>query len=141
MTAVVAVGGAIGALARYGVAQTWPTPLDHFPWTTVVINFVGCALMGVLMTTLKERFPHAPSFVNPLLGTGFLGGFSTFSHFIDGSRLFFRDGQIGYAFGNIFLTVVTVLAGVVLGVLAARAFFAGPGRLSRDTTEGTGERR
>lgn len=79
----VALGGAIGALARFGVSLMWPNGSDAyliwrtgeaaFPWTTMLINAVGCLLMGVLVVTLKERFLAAPSLLNPFLGTGVLG--------------------------------------------------------------------
>ena len=46
---VVAVGGMLGAVARYGAGQRWPTAAGTFPWTTFAINVVGCFLIGVLL--------------------------------------------------------------------------------------------
>lgn len=78
MVAVVAMGGALGASARYGAALAAPTGRDAFPWTTLFVNTLGCALIGVLMAVLAEvRSPHP--LVRPFLGTGVLGGFTTFS--------------------------------------------------------------
>ncbi|MEU6440334.1 CrcB family protein [Streptomyces sp. NPDC047046] len=77
--AVVAAGGALGAVARYGAAVLWPTARGHFPWTTLLVNVVGCALIGVLMAVVAELRPHTHRLVRPFLGTGVLGGFTTFS--------------------------------------------------------------
>ncbi|MFF4949280.1 fluoride efflux transporter FluC [Streptomyces chattanoogensis] len=89
---VVAAGGAAGATARYGATLIWPTAPDAFPWTTLAVNVVGCALMGVLMVLITELWsPHR--LVRPFLGTGILGGFTTFStytvdiaHLVDARR-------------------------------------------------------
>ncbi|MER5988917.1 CrcB family protein [Streptomyces sp. NPDC001787] len=119
--AAVAVGGAIGAGARYGAERLWPTGESSFPWTVLLINAVGCLLMGILMVALKERFTGAPALLNPLLGTGVLGGFTTFSHYTDNVRQLFEEGSPGYAVGCLVLTVVAALAGVTAGVYATRA--------------------
>lgn len=70
----VAVGGVLGAEARYGLGLVGPVD----PWTTLVINVSGCLLMGVLMVLLTERFRVHP-LVRPALGVGVLGGYTTFS--------------------------------------------------------------
>ncbi|OBK84835.1 CrcB protein [Mycolicibacter heraklionensis] len=80
VVAAVAVGGAIGAGARYGVALAMPTPAGGFPWATWVINVSGCALMGVLMVAITELWV-GHRLLRPLLGTGVLGGYTTFSTF------------------------------------------------------------
>ncbi|MER7944403.1 CrcB family protein [Streptomyces sp. NBC_01693] len=126
----VALGGAIGALARFGVSLMWPNGSDAyliwrtgeaaFPWTTMLINAVGCLLMGVLVVTLKERFLAAPSLLNPFLGTGVLGGFTTFSSYTDDTRRLFESDQPGLALAYLALTVVTALGGVVAGTGLAR---------------------
>jgi fluoride exporter len=133
----VAVGGALGALLRYGVSRLWRNGSDAallwrtgeaaFPWTTLLINVVGCFLMGVLTVAVKERFTRAPRLLNPLLGTGVLGGFTTFSSYTDDTRRLFENGQPGAAVGNLLLTVAGALAAVVLGVAVARLALTGPG--------------
>ena len=76
--AVVAVGGAIGATARYLIGLAWPTPAGGFPWTTLAINIVGCAVIGVFMVLITDVWtPHRH--LRPFFGTGVLGGFTTFS--------------------------------------------------------------
>lgn len=136
VVAVVAVGGAVGALLRYGASRLWPNGSDAhavwrtgeaaFPWTTLVVNAVGCLLMGVLVVALKERFTHAPRLLNPLLGTGVLGGFTTFSAYTDDTRRLFENDQAATALGYLVLTVAAALAGVTLGVALTRALLTPP---------------
>ncbi|MFJ8040333.1 fluoride efflux transporter CrcB [Kitasatospora sp. NPDC096147] len=90
---VVALGGVLGALARYGAGLCRPVAAGAFPWGTLGINVTGCAAMGVLMVLVTEvRQRHR--LVRPFLGTGVLGGFTTFSAYAldvhrlaDGGRL------------------------------------------------------
>ncbi|MER5476000.1 CrcB family protein [Streptomyces sp. NPDC002734] len=136
--AVVAVGGAAGAALRFGAAGVWRNGSDAalvwrtgeaaFPWTTLLVNVVGCFLMGVLTVALKERFTGAPRLLNPLLGTGVLGGFTTFSSYTDDARRLFENDQPGSALGYIVLTVAAALAGVALGAALARTVLTGRGK-------------
>lgn len=74
----VALGGMLGASARWVVATTWPVALDRFPTTTLAINLAGSFAIGLVVARLLERRPPllvAHSFV----GTGVLGAFTTFS--------------------------------------------------------------
>ncbi|WP_407287885.1 fluoride efflux transporter FluC [Streptomyces sp. BP-8] len=106
----VAVGGAAGATARYGAALLWPTGTAAFPWTTLTVNVVGCALMGVLMVLITEVW-SAHRLLRPFLGTGVLGGFTTFSTYaVDIQRL--TDAREP-------LLALTCLAGTLLAALAA----------------------
>ena len=75
---VIAAGGVIGALARYGIGVAWPTPVGAFPGATLTINVLGCAAIGVLMVLITEVWA-AHRLVRPFVGTGVLGGFTTFS--------------------------------------------------------------
>jgi CrcB protein len=76
----VAVGGACGAVARYAVSLALPTAHGAFPWGTLTINLSGSALLGVLLALLAEQFTRA-RLARPLLGTGFVGAYTTFSTF------------------------------------------------------------
>ncbi|MET7770083.1 CrcB family protein [Nocardia sp. NPDC005366] len=76
--AVVAAGGALGACARYGLGLLWPTASGAFPVTTLGVNIVGCAIMGVFMVLITEVWT-AHRLLRPFVGTGILGGFTTFS--------------------------------------------------------------
>lgn len=119
VVAVVTVGGGIGAAARYGAGLLWPTGAADFPWTTLAINALGCALIGVLLVLIVEVWV-AHRLVRPLLGTGVLGGFTTFSAYagdvqrlVDGG-----DARIGLAY--LALTPALALVSVWLAAAATR---------------------
>ncbi|UQX02154.1 CrcB family protein [Streptomyces sp. RerS4] len=111
--AAVAAGGMVGAAARYGVGLLWPTGAPGaFPWTTLWINVVGCALIGVLMALVAEGAGRAHPLVRPFAGTGVLGGFTTFSAYaLDFSRLL-DAGEAGRALAYAVLTVAGALGAV-----------------------------
>jgi CrcB protein len=74
---VVTAGGALGSVARYLLSLAGP-PGPGFPWPTLVVNWTGAFLLGVLAGALWHR-PAASPLWRPFLGTGVLGGFTTFS--------------------------------------------------------------
>ncbi|WP_084010862.1 fluoride efflux transporter CrcB [Pseudofrankia sp. DC12] len=119
LLAVIAAGGAIGACVRYGASLAWPTTAGGFPWATLVVNTVGCAAIGLLMVVIAEvRVVHP--LVRPFLGTGVLGGFTTFSTYaVDAERLL-DGGRPGLAVGYLALTVVLALGAVWLSAVATR---------------------
>ncbi|MDT0455175.1 CrcB family protein [Streptomyces sp. DSM 41527] len=117
---VVATGGAIGASARYGAALLWPTAGGAFPLTTFTVNAVGCALMGVLMVVITEvRAAHR--LVRPFLGTGILGGFTTFSTYAVDIQRLVAVGRAAAALATLVGTVLVTLAAVWAGVTGTRA--------------------
>ncbi|HEY0718671.1 MAG TPA: fluoride efflux transporter CrcB [Streptosporangiaceae bacterium] len=71
-------GGALGTLARAGLAEAFPHPATAWPWPTFTVNVVAAFLLGYFVTRLQERLPLS-SYRRPLLGTGLCGGLSTFS--------------------------------------------------------------
>jgi protein CrcB len=76
--AAVAVGGALGTLARYGVERA-AGPSDHgFPWATLSVNVVGSFVLGAVLTLVVERWPR-DRYLRPLVAVGFCGGFTTFA--------------------------------------------------------------
>ncbi|MFD3568555.1 fluoride efflux transporter CrcB [Streptomyces sp. NPDC058667] len=117
----VAAGGALGATARYGAALLWPTPEGAFPWTTFTVNASGCALLGVLMVLLTEP-PAAPHpLLRPFLGTGFCGGFTTFSTYSLDTQRLLSAGDPTRGLLYLGTTVVTALAAVLAGIVVTRA--------------------
>lgn len=116
---VVATGGALGALARYAAGRCWPTAAGTFPWTTFAVNVVGCFLIGVLLVLVSEVFsPHR--LIRPLLGTGVLGGFTTFSTYaVDAQRLI-EDRHPGTALAYLAATVTAALVAVTVAVRGTR---------------------
>jgi fluoride exporter len=125
--AAVAIGGAAGAATRFGAHRIWPTGGAAFPWTGLWINVLGCFLMGVFAVALKLRLPHPPKLLSPLLTTGFLGGFTSFSTFTDDTRRLFDRGAAEQGAVYLILTVVGALVAVTLGSVTAHAAFGPPG--------------
>lgn len=115
VVAAVATGGALGALARWGVAEMLPHDAGRFPWSTVVANVVGCFLIGVLMVLVVERWSHR-RLARPFLGTGILGGFTTFSTYAVDTRGLLDAGRPGVAATYLLGTLVVGLIAVVVGL-------------------------
>ncbi|TGD84271.1 fluoride efflux transporter CrcB [Mycolicibacterium sp. CH28] len=76
--AAVFAGGALGTVARAGLATLLVTDPGRWPWPTFIVNIVGAFLLGYFTTRLLERLPVS-SYRRPLLGTGLCGGLTTFS--------------------------------------------------------------
>jgi fluoride exporter len=110
---LVAVGGAIGALARVGLAQAFPTPDDVFPWTTFAENVGGAFALAFTLTLLAKRFTGDPA-VRLFLCTGALGAFTTYSTLA--TELVAR-----LAGADVLLAVIYAVASLLTGLLAALA--------------------
>ena len=120
MTSVfsVALGGAIGAVGRYGVNVAATRWLGiGFPWGTVIVNIVGSFLMGVLIVWLANK--GGMRFA-PFLMTGVLGGFTTFSAFSLDAITLFERGQTLQAGAYVLGSVVTALIAIMAGMAATR---------------------
>ncbi|MFI5805774.1 fluoride efflux transporter FluC [Streptomyces sp. NPDC051561] len=127
--AAVSVGGALGALARYGALLAWPAPDGGFPWTVFGINVLGCALIGVLMARVAEGGRRAHPLARPFLGVGVLGGFTSFSTYaMDVDDLLGRGEAV---------TAAVYAAGTVAGALVA--VWAGAGAVRWALRRRTGE--
>ncbi|MHB1487230.1 MAG: fluoride efflux transporter CrcB [Acidimicrobiales bacterium] len=112
----VGVGGSIGALARYGLSLLLSTSSGHFPTGTFVINVTGSAVLGFLLVLLMEQFPRG-RLARLVLGTGFIGAYTTFSTFMVETDLLVRDGHVltavVYALGSAVAGLFAVMAGIV----------------------------
>ncbi|MFE5914784.1 fluoride efflux transporter CrcB [Streptomyces wedmorensis] len=117
----VAAGGVLGASARYGAALLWPTPAHAFPWTTFTVNAAGCAALGVLMVLTTETATAPHPLLRPFLGTGFCGGFTTFSTYALDTQRLLAAGDPTRGLLYLAATAVTALAAVWAGVTATRA--------------------
>jgi CrcB protein len=116
----VAVGGMLGALARYYAGRAWHDSPAQFPWTTLGINVLGCGLIGVLMVLVTERGAVHPLW-RPLLGTGVLGGFTTFSTYSVDLQRELAAERYGQALGYGSLTLIGAVVAVFAATLATRA--------------------
>ena len=117
---LVAAGGAVGSVARYLMASSiqsstgWP-----FPIGTVLVNILGCFLIGALYVLLVAR-PDPRQDLRALLMVGVMGGFTTFSSFSLETVTMAMNGNYTGATLNVVLSVAACLAGTVLGIALAR---------------------
>lgn len=118
--AAVAVGGAAGALARYGVGLLLPHARGTFPWGTFGINVLGGLLIGALIVEITEKRQAHP-LVRPLLVTGVLGGFTTFSTYAVDTEQLFAAHSVGTALVYAAGTLAAAVAATWVGVRLARA--------------------
>lgn len=118
----VALGGALGAMARYltnAAVMRWIGP--GFPYGTVLVNVLGSFLMGVLVVVLAHK--GGTKFA-PFLMTGLLGGFTTFSAFSLDAFVLWERGQIAVAGAYVAGSVVLSIMALVGGVLTMRGILA-----------------
>lgn len=116
--AVVAIGGAAGALARHGVDLLLPTTPGTFPWSTFTVNAAGCLLLGLLAGLLYR--PDRHRLLVPFVVTGLLGGFTTFSTYtVQTIDLGLRSGA-GASLAYLLATPVSALVAVEVGFTVVR---------------------
>jgi len=117
----IAVAGAFGALARYGLEGfvSRRTP-GAFPWGTFVVNMTGSFALGLLFTLFTDRMSVDP-WLRSTLTIGFLGAYTTFSTFSLETYRLISDGALGLAFANSLGSLGAGLTAVYLGVVLGRA--------------------
>lgn len=117
---MVACGGALGAMARFGVnALLFPVAGHRFPLATLVINVSGCIVMGVLYVVIIERSVLSGEWRN-LLMVGLLGAYTTFSAFSLDALALWQNGHATLAALYVGLSVVLCLAGTLGGMVLTR---------------------
>ncbi|TDV44846.1 fluoride efflux transporter FluC [Actinophytocola oryzae] len=116
LLAVIALGGALGAVTRYGLAEAIPDG----PFAIWVVNVSGCLLIGVLMVFVTDVWP-AQRYVRPFLGVGFLGGYTTFSTAMVDVRDLTEAGRAGLGLLYLGGTVLAAVVAVAVGWYATRA--------------------
>jgi CrcB protein len=108
---VVAVGGALGSLGRWGLGEALAGSGSSFPWATFVENVSGSFALGVLVVVLLERWPRS-RYLRPFLGVGVLGGFTTFSTYAVDTERLVNDGDARTALAYLALTLLAAMAAV-----------------------------
>ncbi|QJY45252.1 fluoride efflux transporter CrcB [Pseudonocardia broussonetiae] len=116
----VAVGGALGALARWGAGLAVTAGPGAFPLATFAVNTAGCLLIGALLVVLTEVVTAHP-LARPFLATGVLGGFTTFSTYAVDVHALLGAGRPGVAAAYLVGTLLAALAATWLGARLARA--------------------
>ena len=111
------IGGSLGTIARYllsgFVYQLWGV---RFPYGTLVVNLVGCFLIGYLVILTEDRLLLSPN-TRILLLVGFCGAFTTFSTFILETAQLMRDGESLLALGNVVFSVLAGFLCLKLGMM------------------------
>ena len=121
--ALVALGGAFGASCRFliGVGMLRLTGPTDFPLAIMTVNIIGSFLMGLFVVAAAQR---GLTHLSPLVMTGILGGFTTFSAFSLEAVTLIERGSIGAAGVYVLLSVVLSILGLMLGLWLARGIFA-----------------
>ncbi|MGH1375383.1 MAG: fluoride efflux transporter CrcB [Alphaproteobacteria bacterium] len=118
--AVIGIGGALGALTRYGVNLGAVHVLGHgFPWGTLIVNILGSFLMGILIAKFAQM-GHISGELRHLCATGFLGAFTTFSTFSLDFVTLWERGEFVQAGGYMAVSVVLSILALFLALWIMR---------------------
>ena len=133
LAALVAAGGAVGTAVRALLEHAWPATPGGWPWTTFAINLVGSFALGALLETLARSGPDAGRrrVARLVVGTGVLGGFTTYSTFV-------VEVERRLSGGFVATGVAYALTSVVLGLVAAWLGVVAAGALRRATSAAAG---
>lgn len=121
LMAVVAGAGGLGALARHAVEVALPWQQKGWPWAVFLVNMLGCFAIGVatgVLADARARRARVPDWWRPMVVTGFLGGFTTFSTYTYEALTLMSVGQwaeaLSYLLGSVILGVGCAWFGVRL---------------------------
>jgi len=119
---LVTIGGGIGSAARY-LVSTWAAARfgSEFPYGTLIVNIVGCFIIGAFMTVATERLIVSP-YWRVFVTVGIVGGFTTFSSFSYETMHLLQDADVLRAFYNVGLNVFVGFSATWLGIGLARLF-------------------
>lgn len=118
---LIAIGGAVGAVARVLVTQA-ATALcgERFPWGTLIVNVVGCLVLGALMKASQE---HVGDATRLAIGSGLMGAFTTFSTFGYDTVSRWQQGEMLLAVVNVFANLSIGFTAVLIGMALAHWWF------------------
>lgn len=130
--ALLALGGALGTVARYGLS-VWALPISRqLPWGTILINIGGSFVIGFVgtLTLAQGKYPASENF-RLFVMVGLCGGFTTFSAFSLQTLELMRGGAVGRAAVNIVLSVALCIGAVALGHAAAARLNGGAAAIAQ----------
>jgi CrcB protein len=122
-------GGIGGGLARYGITSWFPTSGHDFPWSTFAVNTSGAFALALVLVLVAERL-SAQRLVRAVIGTGFIGAYTTFSSVMTSTDQLVVHGHAQTAVLYLLGGLAAGLGAVALGLLAGRVMV---GRRSRGT--------
>lgn len=117
--AAVALGGALGAPARYAVSLAVDVTPGTFPWGTFWTNMSGTFVVGVLVVLIAERSRSTP-YLRAFAVSGFLGSYTTYSTFAVETDLLLRNGRLGVALAYVVASLGAGLAAAWSGMRLGR---------------------
>jgi CrcB protein len=117
---LIAIGGMIGASARYGIARWLPVESGTFPWATFWTNLSGSFVLGFVLVVFIDRFPRARR-ARAFVATGMVGAYTTMSTLAVESSLLVRDGSPMTAVVYVLASLAGGLALVTAGIALARS--------------------
>ena len=124
MIVAIAVGGALGAVARHFVGEVTLRLLGGgFPYSTLAVNIVGSFVMGALIETMALRWNVGPE-LRAFMTVGVLGAFTTYSTFSLDFVVLMQRGESGLAVGYALLSVVLSVGALYAGLQVMRAILA-----------------
>lgn len=118
MIGAIAMGAMLGSLGRFMLSEAWPTAEGAFPWAMLAINTSGCLGLGMLMGILAGKRMGSATFAGlarPALGTGLLGGYTSFSSYALDAHDLLDVGRADLAFGYLAASVVAGVSAVLVG--------------------------
>lgn len=120
----IAVGGGVGSVLRF-LVSSWiqgRTRTEFFPWGILMVNLIGCLLIGILFGIIVERFNTDPVWRSCIF-LGLLGGFTTFSSFTLDTVTLLNSGAYGVATIYILMSVMVGILATMLGLGIVRIFW------------------
>jgi CrcB protein len=113
---VIALGGMLGATARFKLVEALPTEAGRFPWASFWVNLSGSLVLGFALILLLERFPPT-RYIRPFLATGILGAYTTMSTYLVDTAVLIKDGHavtgLTYGIGSLVAGLFLAYAGIV----------------------------
>jgi len=115
----VALGGALGTPARYGISLAVTVTPGTFPWGTFWTNISGSFALGLVLAVLLERFPPT-RYLRPFVATGFLGAYTTYSTFAVESDRLMKNGHVGVGLAYVGASLAGGFGAVWIGLSLGR---------------------